>query len=346
MLITTLDIRQFRCFEHFSCSFTTPITLFEGANGTGKTALLEALAYACYLRSFRTSTPRDLVRWGSDGFVIRLEGSETSDGAELWDLKVLVSGNKRVVRLNNSPVTSFRELFSVYKSIAITGDDLAVVTGFPEQRRLFLDQVLVLADSGYSTLLRTYRSILRQRNALLAHPGSDTASYDIWTEKLLAAATAIRSARSMYLTLLEEKVSSLLASLPTKGLDKSISFSYKATDYTPELREKERLYKRSLFGAHLDDVVISWSNRQSRSYASRGQQKLIVLLTKLAQIQVLQKPVVLLIDDFATDFDAVMLAELIGLIAQQNIQTIITAPSGNPLRKALEHTPHAILSLS
>ena len=69
--ITNLQIKNFRCFGSLDLAFDNPITLIEGINGTGKTSLLEALHYLCYLRSFRTHLPQELVQFGHDNFFIK-----------------------------------------------------------------------------------------------------------------------------------------------------------------------------------------------------------------------------------------------------------------------------------
>ena len=68
--LTTIQVKNFRCFERLSLDFTSPLVIIEGINGIGKTSLLEALYYACYLRSFRTYSPKEMVRFGQENFFI------------------------------------------------------------------------------------------------------------------------------------------------------------------------------------------------------------------------------------------------------------------------------------
>src|SRR5437868_6298202 len=87
----------------------------------------------------------------------------------------------------------------------------------------------------------------------------------------------------------------------------------------------------SLFGAHLDDFLIHFQDKKSKNYSSRGQQKLIVLLVKIAQIQQLlhsKGPVILLLDDFMTDFDEQRCRLLLDLLFDLKIQLIFTVPTG------------------
>ena len=86
---------------------------------------------------------------------------------------------------------------------------------------------------------------------------------------------------------------------------------------------------RSLFGAHLDDILITFHDKRSKQYASRGQQKLIVLLIKIAQIKELLRqkgPAVFLLDDFMTDFDEQRIRQLVTVLRGLDIQLIFTTP--------------------
>lgn len=343
LLVEEVELRSFRCFEHLKCPFTEAMTLCEGNNGTGKTALLEALAYACYLRSFRTHAPRELVKWGGEGFYVHLKGRNEVP----WELSVAVAGNKRLVRFNGTSITSFRDLFSSYKSITVVGDDLKLVAGFPEERRLFLDQALTIAQQSYGGLLSNLRAVVKQRNALLAHHTVEPNVYDVWTERLMALSAQVRAERQSYVEQLEHKVSELSSLMQPFGLSvPPLSIEYREAPWTAELYEKELRFHRSLCGAHLDDISIMWDIRSARLFASRGQQKLIVILLKIAQAALLapEKPL-LLVDDFATDFDTRTLSALLHLIAHLGAQTIFTAPAGNPLRSLLTAFPHSIINM-
>ncbi|MBN2267198.1 MAG: DNA replication/repair protein RecF [Candidatus Babeliaceae bacterium] len=341
--VSEVELRNFRCFEHIHCAFPQQFTLCEGANGTGKTALLEALAYACYLRSFRTHAPREIIRWENEGFFIKLKGTNNLD--DTWDLSVAVTGNRRIIKCDGVSITSFHDLFATYRSISIIGDDLKLVAGFPDERRLFLDQAITLANQGYSAQLRSLRTIVRQRNALLAQPSLDNAAYSIWTERLELISKEVRGIRKTYLTSLESTLKKLSEKLAGPLSRQSLTLSYQEQPQTTLLKDRELRLHRSLYGAHLDDVVILWQGRPARLYASRGQQKLIVLLLKIAQACLLTRLPIILIDDFATDFDDRILNSLLNLIFQLKMQAIFTAPSGSTLRHSLKKHPFSSITL-
>src|SRR5260370_35305801 len=93
--------------------------------------------------------------------------------------------------------------------------------------------------------------------------------------------------------------------------------------------KSEQYFKRSLFGAHVDDFIITLEGKKSRACASRGQQKMIVLLVKIAQIKQLtlkNGPIIFLLDDFMTDFDVERGASLLQVLFELNCQLIFTSP--------------------
>jgi DNA replication and repair protein RecF len=98
----------------------------------------------------------------------------------------------------------------------------------------------------------------------------------------------------------------------------------------PLLYQQEQTFGRSLFGAHLDDIAIHFQNKGSKAFASRGQQKLIVFLLKIAQLQELvhlKGPSILLVDDFMADFDTDRIKALLILLESLKCQLILTSPT-------------------
>lgn len=332
-------LRNFRCFSKLDLEFNEPVALIHGPNGSGKTSILEALHYACYLRSFKTHLPREIVKAKTDGFGIVL--GIASQGFDT--LHVMLSGQKKTVKLNEKPVSSYKELYGAYRVVTITEDDLQMIQGAPSIRRTFLDHMAMLINPEHANLGRKYRIILENRNALLAQRKNDDESYHLWTDQLLKYSLEIQMERKRMLDLLREESKTLMQSLFLA--EGSVTFSYDyARPYSdmenihstndlliryPSLPGHEAAQKRSLFGAHLDDFSVIYQGKASRAYASRGQQKLLVFLLKLASIKCLtaESPgVILLVDDFMTDFDTARAESLVPLLTTLPSQLIVTSP--------------------
>jgi DNA replication and repair protein RecF len=339
--------------------FDNAIILIEGMNGAGKTSFLEALHYLCYLRSFRTHMPQELIHFGQDNFFIKARISNQAVAAtDSYDLQVGFSNKKRLVKINNKSVSSYKELLDYYRIVTLTEDDLALIKGGPEERRLFIDQAIMLCHPEFVVLSKRCKDVVENRNALLKRGGSAD-SYQLWTEQLWQITHAISHERIRLLAQIEETVSTLITTYFKNEFTITLGYSSKKelcssyqefADKHPFLYQDEQRFGRSLFGAHLDDFAISFQEAKSKNYASRGQQKLIVMLLKAAQVHLIlaQKgSVILLLDDFMTDFDQSKAHILLQLLSDLKVQLIFTMPtSGGFLQQALLSQGAALLKLT
>lgn len=339
MQLTQIQIKNFRCFKDISLHFEGPIILIQGLNGSGKTSLLEALHYLCYLRSFRTHSPRELITFGSENFFIKahIVCPEQPLGTEI---QVGFAGKKRSVKVNQAVVSSYKELMAYYRIVTLTEDDLSLISLGPEVRRAFIDQALLLDDPEFIQTLRNFKHIVDSRNALFAQNKMNADSYELWTNQLLATSGIIQARRMQMLAHFESITNQLLQDHFEDQLQ--IAFVYSPKKIGPELDDasfndmRDQLYHeelrfgRSLFGAHLDDFIIRFQDKKSKAFASRGQQKLIIILLKIAQMKVVRAKqgtqAVFLLDDFMTDFDPGRAQILLNILCQLDSQLIFTSP--------------------
>lgn len=351
MQVTQLQIKNFRCFSHATIDIPGPLVLIEGMNGSGKTSLIEALHYLCYLRSFRTYSPRELVHFGQDSFFIR---ASFEYGYTTHEIQVGFSDKRRLVKIDQKSISSFKELMDYYRIVTLTEDDLLLINGGPEMRRLFIDQAIMLYDLEFGTVLRNLRNIVDHRNALLQRTPND--SYLIWTEQLWEKSFALYNARTQALQHLEQAVNKILAASFDEAITVTLTYKLKRPltesftnfiETLDHLKAEEYRYGRSLFGAHLDDITIKFQDKKTKNYGSRGQQKLVVLLLKIALIQQViarKGPIIFLLDDFMTDFDGKRAEILISILLELKIQLIFTYPNSSTiLENLLEgHGAHKI----
>lgn len=347
MRIVATELKNFRCFGARRIELDAPLVLLTGNNGVGKTSLLEALHYACYLRSFKTHAPKELINLPHAGFSV---GITLSDSYGFDALAVTLEGSKRSLKLNQKPVASYKELYEIYKVVTMSEEDLEIVKGAPAIRRSYIDQIMTVIDPSSIGLLRKYKAVLENRNALLQSSQSSTESYMLWTGQLLELALLIQEKRVGLLQRLQEHINQLVQEVFNPQYSVTLKYtesrSYAIGDARdalslieqhPRLQGSEFMQRRSLIGSHLDDISIVFEDKSSRIYASRGQQKLIVFLLKLAQLKLFSQDndpkAIFLIDDFMTDFDEIKIQVLLNLIRQFATQVIITSPAENGFLK-------------
>lgn len=350
MHIKKLKLRNFRCFSEKEFEFDEKFVVIKGKNGSGKSSLLEALHYCCYLRSFRTHLNRDLIKIDQDYFFIEIEVERSQISSQI--LVGFSNEQGKVVKYNQKSVNSYRELISQYRAVSVCADDIIVVSGAPEFRRDLLNYSTLLLNPDLFATFRRYNQVLEQRNSLLRqiklNPGITTSLTDellIWSEKLWIETVALQNVRIDYLDMLEKRVNKLLKNyFDATESDLQVRFSYSQknaagktatfADFWQEYSIKdsqkmENALGRSFYGAHLDDFGINFYGKKAKIYASRGQQKLIVFLIKIAQLDCMAEagiPGVLLLDDFLTDFDQQNLTRGINLLNERSFQVFITSP--------------------
>lgn len=342
MLINKIKLKNFRNFKDKEFEFNKKTILIEGQNGTGKTSLLEALYYSCYLKSFRMYDGANLINFDSDYFFIDVE---LENNGETDQLQIAFSKKKeKLVKLNKKSVSNYKQILEKHIIVSITEDDLLVIQGYPKFRRQFLDQVLTLLDLNFVFLNREFKKILQQRNTLLIKRTVDisiNSELYIWSKQLWEKSIEIQKRRIEILQDLQKEVNHLLKEnfldekleIILNYVPKKIIINQKFEDFWDDYKKNiflsEMRWKRSLFGAHLDDFSITFRKQKARIFASRGQQKLIVFLLKVAQLNMLhinQKNSCLLIDDFLTDLDFSRAKTCLNILNKLDCQVLITCP--------------------
>jgi DNA replication and repair protein RecF len=359
-LVSHLSLKQFRCFTEREFDFNAPLVLIEGANGSGKTSLVEALHFLCYVRSFRALSPREMINHDQQGFFVKV--TLVSDGIE-DSLQAGFAGAQRLVKINDQTAKSYKELIDHYRVITITEHDLGLIQEGPALRRQFIDLAMGIQNPAWAEYLKKATDLHEQRSRALYNSSCTPSLYEAWTATEWEHTRMIQLKRIEYLSELEETVHTLLSTELFKSAAPVITLQYQPKinclqdSYAEFLRLNPGLYTqetaacRTLFGFHLDDIVIHFGGKQSRYYASRGQQKLTLLVLKAAQTMLLppsKGPTLIILDDFVTDLDDTRIRQLFTLFIGLGAQLFVTSPRIDPtLREIIAQSgyPHQIITL-
>src|SRR5262249_40316300 len=163
--LTRLALTDFRSYTEVDVVLEPGVTIFSGPNGEGKTNLVEAVGYAATLASHRAAQDAPLIRKGADQAIIRASISTGVNDA-LVEIE-LNAGRANRVRLNRTPLPRPRQVLGVLRTVLFAPEDLSLVKGDPEQRRRYLDDLLVAQAPRYAGVRADYERVLRQRTALL-----------------------------------------------------------------------------------------------------------------------------------------------------------------------------------
>jgi DNA replication and repair protein RecF len=321
--------------------------LVTGANGAGKTNLLEALHVGTQGFSPRTRADQQLVRLGATGARVALVGDRSGRGVEL-EVTLQRDTGKRA-KLNGAPLRSAEQLRTEVATLVFTPDRLAVVKGGPAARRAYFDRVLGRLLPGRATVPIEYAAAVGQRNAALRRVQFGVSTRDAvapWTEQVATLGASLVACRQETLALLAPAFAERAAEL---GLPDA-SLGYSGETPTREALEArlDRDVERAVtgLGPHLDDVAVRSGERDLRTFGSQGEQRLAVLSLLLAEAEVIAEqrgtPPLVLLDDVLSELDADrrrILAERICLVGQ----AVVTATGADSLPLApaqlLEVTP-------
>jgi len=350
--LSLLTLEDFRIFER--CRFEPDpegTTVITGPNGTGKTTVLEAVAYLGTQRSFRGSQREAMVRTGRDTAVIRAE--LTRAGLPLLvEAEVAAQGRSRA-QVNRQAVRTRRDLAEAVPVTVFSPEDLGVVQGSPGRRRDLLDDALRILDPKAAAVLDEVDRVLRQRGALLRQAGGRlgpeiASTLDVWDERLAGSGTELAEARAELVGALGPPVAGAYAALarPAPGAaarpgpSTEAAIAYRPTwegplaDALARCRADDVRRGATTLGPHRDDLVLTLGGRDARVQASQGEQRCFALALRLGVHRLVTErlgvPPILLLDDVFSELDPVRSHALVTEIpaGQALLTTAVPLPAG------------------
>jgi DNA replication and repair protein RecF len=353
--LTRLALTDFRSYAAADVMLEPGVTTFTGSNGQGKTNLVEAACYVATFASHRVATDAPLIRQGADRAILRA-GIRSGGRDSLVEIEIN-PGRANRVRLNRAPAPRPREVIGVLRCVLFAPEDLAVVKGDPDQRRRYLDDLLVASRPRYAGVRADYERVLRQRNALLksakARGGIAPSAMEVWDDQLIAAGAELTGARLRLVTELQPLVSRCYSAVSGTERDTAIRYRVSASrqagaddeagpaevdadlvslagllrDALAARRRAELERGVSLVGPHRDELELQIGGMPARGYASHGESWSLALALRLAAYQLLRstgEDPVLILDDVFAELDGDRRERLADLVSDAD-QVLVTA---------------------
>ena len=356
MLITNLNLTNYRSYSTLDLNLGSGITIFVGKNGEGKTNIAESILYLTFLNSHRASGNTPLVKLGANAAYIRAK-VKYPEREILVELEINIDKANRA-KINQNPTRSQKEIFGIVQAIYFSPEDLDIVRGDPSERRRFIDQLLTLRSPRVAAVISDYERAVKQRNSLLKTRAS-TQALEPWDKQVAdfgGQLISLRLSGLAQLTPLFNQIYKEISNVkPAEIIYKSSleGISENATENSEKIMEKLITNRSSelergltLTGPHRDDLLLMLGDHQVKGYASHGESWSIALSLKLATYNLLKSDglsPILILDDVFSELDEDR-REKLSQIAKTAEQTIITVAVESDLPKSLSGDRYLVKS--
>lgn len=374
MYVKKIELQNFRNYEALEIIFDPRVNVFYGENAQGKTNLLESIYITSMGKSFRTNKDRDMIRFGSDFFRIKIttavergvhmldrlinasnpdfDKDKKEESENIVELAVNQMG-KKGIKINGLKIDKLADLFNLIYIVIFSPEDLKIVKDEPEKRRKFVDRELCQIKPLYLSILDNYKRTLMQRNMYLKGQNINEAVLDVWDRKLSEYGGKIISYRNTFvkkLDLISNSIHSEItagkenlrvfyeSNIPVSGSSEDIEM-----DFYQELkssRQRDLKNRTTSRGPHKDDLRLQSGGMDIRKFGSQGQQRTAALSLKLSEIKLIKEETgeypALLLDDVLSELDKSRQQYLIESL--EHVQIFITTTElSKDVEQALKH---------
>lgn len=313
MLITELELQNFRNYEKQELKFNENINIFYGDNAQGKTNIIEAIFISAFGKSFRTSKEKELIKYNENFLNISLKyRNKDRDGS----IKIQISDKKNIF-INGLKIKKLSELLGNINIVLFTPDDINILKNGPAERRRFLDMLIGQIRPNYVYNLNMYLKVLEQRNNYLKQLRSEQVNeelLDIWDEKLAQYANKICLYRLEFIDKIKNKINSIHKKITENKEEIKIEYVTDCANKDILLSQIKSRRKLDIIkgyttkGIHRDDFNIYINNNLVNVYGSQGQHRTAVLSLKMCELEIIKDEIgespILLLDDFMSELDA------------------------------------------
>lgn len=350
MFVESFRVKNFRNLEHTEINPGRNVNLFLGNNAQGKTSLLESLFFSTNLKSFRTKTVLDCIKFNESAF--QIDSHVCINETRNHFIKIRLGRDERRLELDEKPTTRSKFL-GLLKAVEFSPESLMIIKEGPELRRDLIDDAAALFFQEAIQAQGTYIKVLKQRNAILSRLKREEISLSVAEDLLesinpqfISSATDVTFLRLQTMKQLLPEMQQNLAEIMGQNIELKTEYNESSntvintehyndirdilltTINDPKNKSKERAIGASYAGPHKHTLNIIYGGKNSRFFSSQGQQRALILAFKIAQIVYHKKTLgthpILLLDDVLSEFDESKQKYLIDFLQSCNAQTFLT----------------------
>ncbi|MFS4415741.1 DNA replication/repair protein RecF [Maribacter sp. 2307ULW6-5] len=336
MILTHLSLLNYKNFDSKELQFHSKINCFVGANGVGKTNIMDGIYHLCFGKSYFNPVSSQNIRHETDFFV--LEGTFEKGDREEKITCSLKRGNKKVMKRNGKAYERFSDHIGLLPLVMISPADRDLIIEGSDTRRKFMDGVIAQSDKAYLQSLLNYNKVLAQRNALLkyfaANRTYDANTLGIYNEQLQTHGAPIFERRQAFLEafipIFQEQYRAITGNVEQVGLSYQSALLAQGL---PALLEKnldrDRALQYTTVGIHKDDLSFKIGEHPIKKFGSQGQQKSFLVALKFAQFHFIKQQSkttpLLLLDDIFDKLDEQRVAHIIALVNNEQFGQIFVS---------------------
>jgi len=356
MIILDIHLQNFRNHADSLLRFGDGINLLLGANGQGKTNVLEAVSYLGLTKSFYASSDLHVLRVGEPSF--SLHGHLQSDGGVPHAVEITFDGTapQKSVLIDHSAPATMSSVIGRFPVVILSPEHHRITSGSPAERRRFLDLLLSQVSALYLEDIMQYRKVLRQRNRLLHdarwRSGPIEDLLEPWTMNLAQLGARVTVRRRDFVREFAEYVRRTYAFLAGEREEPSIEYcaaeegteaesvdeiAHKLREMMKDRWEDELRRGATMVGPHRDELKLTLNGLSVQQFASQGQQKTFLVSLKMAEQSYLrerrnEQPIMLL-DDLFGELDADRCGRILKRLEEDG-QCVITATDEHAFARA------------
>ncbi|MCB0444686.1 MAG: DNA replication/repair protein RecF [Gelidibacter sp.] len=325
MILNTLSLVNYKNFESQTFTFDTKINCFVGANGVGKTNVLDAIYHLSFGKSYFNPIATQNIKHGEDFFVI--DGVFDKDARTEKIIVSLKKGQKKMIKRNGKAYEKFSDHIGFLPLVMISPADRDLIIEGSDTRRKFIDSVISQSDKTYLNHLLNYNKVLSQRNALLKYFALNNTfnaqTLEVYNAQLHTYGSEIFKIRTLFLEafipIFKQRYHAI------SNHKEAVSLSYKSDLFEDDLQtllknniNKDKALQYTNVGIHKDDLHFEIETYPIKKFGSQGQQKSFLIALKLAQFDFIKQQSgvapILLLDDIFDKLDENRVAQIIGLV--------------------------------